>query len=631
MLCLSGVGLSFIWAENPFAARIFLPTSAGLASLFALLFTRAFLNIKSFAPLIDPLVKVVSVLAVTMIIASWLNPEYGAQLSSWLGGLVIILLLTTGLFGLVNGVIIARYFVFAWTAFIVGTLLYVLSLFDVVAVTGVTNHSIQVGSALEVLLLSFALAHRIKVERTLKIQAIRKQYKAEQQMKHLELQTLKEAMHDSITKMPNESLLKNRLEEIMSGHILQRFALVSLHYPQIKEIASTMGRVLAERMLSLQVDRINQALLQCPESILIEEKPPACLAVAELGSIAFLMDIHKIDAPIRLHVETLINEQDNIIETENMCITLNWLCGIAVFPEHGERPEQLLQHAYAARDCNVSRNEYVQLYNHEISEYSHRRLALMGALALALNRRELQVYLQPQLRSDDLELVGAEVLVRWPSRTFGNVPTTEFIDIAEQIGLMDQLSKYVVLEAFRVMTKLHNNGLAISLSINLSVQNLASDKFINFIIEQAERHKLPFEYLIFEVTETSMMQNIQSVVSNLKKLTQVGCRIALDDFGTGYSSLAYLSRLPFHELKIDQSFITHILSNSNDLRIVENTLKLAQALNLETVAEGIEDVATLQAIIQLGCERVQGYYCGKPMSANEFCEWSLDLVAEKQI
>lgn len=199
------------------------------------------------------------------------------------------------------------------------------------------------------------------------------------------------------------------------------------------------------------------------------------------------------------------------------------------------------------------------------------------------------------------------------------------IEIAENAGLIDLLSRYVVTQAWKTMQTLQERDLNITCSINLSVQNLTNSQFVSFALTGIREHAIPVNRVIFEVTETSMMHNMEAVIVALLRISNSGCKIALDDFGTGYSSLAYLSRLPIHELKIDQCFISQMNSSQNDLGIVQSTLKLARSLNLEAVAEGVEDNKTRELLGQLGCDRLQGYLFARPMPLEKFCSWAMAI------
>ncbi|SFM32990.1 EAL domain-containing protein [Marinobacter zhejiangensis] len=619
-LCISGVGSAWLWAGEPLLTRYALPISTGLVSLFALMFARSFLKWQEISSRWDLSMKVAAGLAGVLIVYTWIDPVHGAFLAGLLGTIVIILLIAVGIAGLKAGVAIARYFVLAWTTFAIGAALYLMSVFNLLPVNIITNHAMQVGSAAEVLLLSFALAHRIKDERARKLAALRRQQMAEHQVRDLEMRSLELAMHDSTTKMPNASLLNQRLQAQMN--LEKRVALTLVHYPQVKEIASSMGHRLAEEMFCQLVKKLNQTLNGLSGAICLEQTPPAFIAIPEFGSVAFLIDVNELEGALEPFVEQVVGHHEVSVRSVRLPVFMNLHCGVAVAPEHGDSTEILYQHASAARDRSESSKDPVQFYNDEISDFARRRLDLLTALPPAIEAGEMELYLQPQMGSDGRELVGAEMLLRWQSPRFGPVPTWELIEIAESAGLMDLLSRHVVALAWKTMQNLRARELDITCSINLSVQNLTNSRFVPYALAGIREHGIPTNRVIFEVTETSMMHNMDAVIGSLLLIADSGCRIALDDFGTGYSSLAYLSRLPIHELKIDRCFISQMCTSRNDLGIVQNTLKLARTLNLEAVAEGVEDSATMELLSQLGCHRLQGYLFAKPMPVEEFLEWA---------
>ena len=623
MLCISGLGSAYLWPQAPSLTRYALPISTGLLSLWALLFARSFLRWPGFSTRLDSIMKTTSVLAAMLVVYTLIDPLHSAQLAALLGGLVITLLISAGVLGLMAGVVIARYFVLAWAAFAAGVCLYLLNVFNLLPVNAFTNHTMQVGSAAEVLLLSFALAHRIKEERAHKINALQRQQEAERQVRKLELETLEQAMHDSLTRMPNTSLLNQRLQKIVIGDT--QVALVLVEYPQIKEIASSMGHSLAEDMFRQLVNKLNHALTESAVVICLKRQGAAHLAIPEFGSIAFLIDMTRFESSLEPFIEQLTGYHEVSVNAVKLPLFRNLDCGVALYPDHGSTVEALFQNASAARDSSARDNVPVQVYNTEISAYARRRLALLSALPSAIESEELELYLQPQMKASGKELVGAELLLRWHSSQFGQVPTLEFIDIAENAGLMDLLSRFVVEQSWKTMERLRAQGLDITCSVNLSIQNLASESFVTNLLARARNLDAPMNRMIFEVTETCMTHNMDTVIKSLQSIADSGGKIALDDFGTGYSSLAYLSRLPIHELKIDRSFIRDVCTNRNDLWIVESTIKLAHSLNLETVAEGIENAETLALLEKLGCHRVQGYYLARPMPLDEFLDWALNI------
>ncbi|GGX41488.1 hypothetical protein GCM10007392_05510 [Saccharospirillum salsuginis] len=620
MLCVSGLGVTLLWSPEPLVTRYVLPISTGFLTLFAILFARAFLRWPGgVSRRLERSMRITAGLAVLLILYTAVNPIHGARLAGLLGALVLAMLIIAGSVRLRAGVVIARYFVAAWASFTLGAALYLLNVFDLIPVNAFTNHAIQVGSVAEVLLLSFALAHRIKEERAHKLVALERQHRAEGQVQKMVVDALENAVHDSVTKMPNAAMLNHRLQELLPG--TRKIATVIVNYPQVRQIALSMGHSLAETMFRELANKLNGALANSGMVVCLEDKSAAHIATPELGSVAFLMRIDSSHIPLETQVEGLVGQCEVSVNTVKLPTRLNMHCGIALHPDHGSHATTLYKYAWAALDSSVRTQVPVQLYSQEISAFAERRLALMSALLPAIEAGEMTIYLQPQIDCATGSVVGAEVLLRWFSPEFGQVPTWEVIDIAENASLMDQVTRFVVIQTLETIQRFQLQNLDIRFSINLSVQNLITSDCIRFILDETRNRSIPLDRLVVEVTETAMMQKMDTVIVSLNQFTGAGGRVALDDFGTGYSSLAYLSRLPISELKIDKSFIRNMRLNKNDLWIVENTIKLAKTLNLVTVAEGIEDREALDLVRQLGCSHAQGYYFSRPMPVDEFCAW----------
>jgi len=627
MLTLSGLGSAYVWPQDPTFHRYVLPTCTALSVIWALLFTRRFLYWRGFPARLNGVMATTAGFALVLILYSWTEPLKGFMWSGLLGGLVVLLVTVAGIRAWVAGVVIARYFVLAWLMFAAGTVLYLLSLFGVIPVSHVSNHAIQIGSGLEAILLCFALAHRIKEERQQKMDALQQRHQAEQQVRALELETLEQATRDPVTRMPNEALLLVRLQELIQTSSSDRsWALVILHFPQMKELSSSLGKGMSESLFRTVTRQLNHIVASSRYATFIDEKQGAYLAVLDFGSLALVCETSEEAGVASNLVSRIMRHFEAAIDISHVAISLDPYAGVACYPQHGERADVLLQHAGAARDEGLRRGERILIYNPELAAYGRRRLALMGALSRAIVNQELELYLQPQMDCSGGGLVGAEILLRWHSPRYGRVAPDEFIEIAESAGLMGQLTRYVVSRALELLSSLNQNDLRLTLSINLSVQNLIEPDFVRFVTECAEKNQVQMSDLILEVTETTLIEKVGVVVDNLEQLTAAGCSIALDDFGTGYSSLAYLSRLPIHELKIDRSFISQMKQSLSNLRIVENTIKLARTLKIETVAEGIEDRETLETVARMGCDRVQGYHISRPMPEAEFRYWALQTA-----
>lgn len=623
MLCISGFGVlhfdhSEIWS------RYVLPVSSNQTACWAILFTLAFLQGSAIQPGLRQLLVATAVVSLLLLPVTFVWPGEGAMLAGLLAVVSVALVIGAGLNAWVNGAVIARYFVLAWAAFSLGAFLYLLNVFSLIPVSQFSNYALQVGSSLEAVLLSFALAHRIKQERQQKLDALEEKSQAEQQMKQAQALALEQALHDALTQQPNDALLMRRVQDLIRHQSsYDAFALVLFYFPQMKEISSSLGRRLAEELFCTVVEELNGALTADRQTIAVEPQSHAFVAVPEFGALVALCAIDDSLDSVQAFARRYLSYYDQAIEIDGISLNLSIVAGVACFPRHGDRADLLLQHACAARDFGLRTDESLTIYSSEIEAFGRRRLLLIGGLIQAVREQELELYLQPQLQCDTQQLVGAEVLLRWNSTRFGVVSPVEFIEIAEEAGLMGMLTRYVIERAFVILRGFQQAGLPMTISINLSIQNLVEPGIVSFVTEQAAQHRINLADVVLEVTETSVSENMETVIDHLQQLASTGCCIALDDYGTGYSSLAYLSRLPIHELKIDRSFIAQMNHSTSDFRIVENTVKLARALEIQTVAEGVEDAPTMEQIVRLGCDRVQGFLLGKPMPLSQFREWVL--------
>ena len=623
MLSISGLGGRYFWEDDALTHYV-LPVSACVTLFWLLCFSLSFLKENSLGFVLRQILRGMCVINLVVVVYVIYVPEKGAFLAGCVGAVSMFLVLAAGISALLSGVEIARYFVCATAAFVCGTALYLANIFGFVEPSQFTNHAFQGGSMLEALLLSFALAHRIKEERRHKLIAMEKMKAAQHAIVQVQEQALQQALHDPITKYPNDSLLLNRLSELIdhrSGY--DSFALAIMYFPQFKEISSSLGRRLAEDLFAQVTSRLNHELSSDIQAIAVEKTERFYIAVPEFGSVAFLAKVGEGYRSMHDLVGHAMLLHETAFEVGGTTTRLKAQCGVATYPKHGDRADLLMQHASAARDYGFRASESITIYSSDIDAFGRRRLAIVGELLNAIRIRELDIYLQPQFDCRGNRLTGAEVLLRWHSEKFGVVSPVEFIEVAEEAGLMPELTRYVIEESFSLLHSFNEGGYILTLSINLSVKNLMEAKLISFVTNTAELHMVNLADIVFEVTETSSSENFETVIENLNQLASTGCSIALDDYGTGYSSLAYLSRLPVHELKIDRSFISQMSRTDSDYRIVENTVKLARALQIQTVAEGVEDQETLSAVVRLGCDRVQGFFLAKPMPVSQFRDWVL--------
>jgi EAL domain-containing protein (putative c-di-GMP-specific phosphodiesterase class I) len=218
-------------------------------------------------------------------------------------------------------------------------------------------------------------------------------------------------------------------------------------------------------------------------------------------------------------------------------------------------------------------------------------------------------------------VVGVEALVRWEHPDFGMLDPAEFVTLVETTGLIDPLTDYVLDRSLAQCRSWLDRDLALSVSVNLSVRNLADAEFPRRVTDALARHQVPAELLGFELTESAVMTDPERALPVLRGLHALGVRIAVDDFGTGYSSLAYLRRLPVDEVKIDKSFVLGLASDLGDLAVVRAIVELGHSLGLTVVAEGVEQDATRDQLVEMGCDVAQGFLISRPLASNRFDSW----------
>jgi EAL domain-containing protein (putative c-di-GMP-specific phosphodiesterase class I) len=254
------------------------------------------------------------------------------------------------------------------------------------------------------------------------------------------------------------------------------------------------------------------------------------------------------------------------------------------------------------------------------------RLALAAALRRAIGADELILFYQPKVDCRSGKLAGVEALVRWEHPELGLVAPDKFITLAEQVGLIKPLTRWVLDAALRQWHTWANGGLRVPIAVNLSAHDVQDEQLPGVVAELLARWDVPASSLKLEITESALVADPWQALKILSELCATGVRVAIDDFGTGYSSLAYLKQLPIHEIKVDRTFVRDMTTQTKDLAIVRSTIELGHNLGLEAVAEGVEDQATLDLLGTLGCDVAQGYHLSRPLPAQQLFEWCRDTL-----
>lgn len=418
------------------------------------------------------------------------------------------------------------------------------------------------------------------------------------------------AHFDALTGLPNRAQLNDLVKFAVS--LAQRnqepVALMFLDLDNFKDINDTLGHSVGDALLVELGRRLRRALR--------EED-----AVSRLGGDEFIFLLYGVDAVGAAHVaQKLLDVIDEPYRIEHYDLNVTDSIGIALYPRDGADLETLLRSADAAmyRAKQEGRHGFC-FFTAEMQARSARQLQLVNALRQALERGQLQVHYQPQVSLRDGRIVGAEALLRWTHQELGSVSPVEFIRAAEDSGLILSIGEWVLRQAARQAKTWMQDGLApLVMAVNLSVVQFRHSDLPNLVTRILGEAGLPPEYLELELTEGVAMHDPQSVIAVMNDLHGRGVRMSIDDFGTGYSSLSQLKKFKVYKLKIDQSFVRDISTDSEDRAIVGAIIHMAQSLGLQTIAEGVETAGQLAFLREQGCDEMQGYFYSKPLPAAEF-------------
>ncbi|GAA5162602.1 EAL domain-containing protein [Viridibacterium curvum] len=424
-------------------------------------------------------------------------------------------------------------------------------------------------------------------------------------MQVLEHQTL----HDSLTLLPNRTHLHRETARAIraASERAQMVALMLLDLNGFKEINDALGHQAGDQIIKLVGERLRD-MLRAHDAL-----------IARLGGdeFAILMRAAETQEQARALAESLCTALREPFEVQGIAIDLAGSIGISFYPHHGDTSNALLRCADVAMYSAKSAVGNLCVYDADLDRHSPKRLAIMTELGSAIAADQLTLHFQPKLDLKTGAWAGCEALVRWQHPQLGQIPPGDFIQFAETTDLIRPLTLWVARRALTCMRDWQYRGICLPVSINLSTRNLLDVTFPDSMAALLEEFAVPPHMLELEITETALMNDPNRAMSVVERLVELGMSFSIDDFGTGYSSLAYLKRLPLRALKIDRSFVSDMLADDHDAIIVRSTIGLAHSLGLQVVAEGVEDVATLDALRDAGCELAQGFVLSRPVPADE--------------
>ena len=421
-----------------------------------------------------------------------------------------------------------------------------------------------------------------------------------------------QALHDGLTSLPNRALLHDRIGQAIrhADRELVPAALAMLDLDRFKEVNDTLGHHYGDQLL-VQVGRRLQGVLREVDT------------VARLGGDEFAVLLPGIGTAdsAAIVARKLQAALESPFVLDGLSLDVEASIGLAMYPDHGEDPDELLQHADIAMYVAKETHTGFVLFDPKLDQHSPRRLTLLGELRQAIDTGQLVLHYQPKVDAHTQLVLGVEALVRWQHPTHGLIPPGDFIPLAERTGLIGPLTHYVLDAALQQCRAWQRTGHELSVAVNVSARRLLDLTFPDEVTALLTRWEVPARLLMVEITEHTIMADPAHALEVLGRLDKMGVQVSIDDFGTGYSSMAHLKSLPVHELKVDRSFVSQMVSNTRDAVIVRSTVDLGRNLGLRVVAEGVEDSLTLQQLDVLGCDAIQGYYISRPMPSHDLIPW----------
>jgi diguanylate cyclase (GGDEF)-like protein len=417
------------------------------------------------------------------------------------------------------------------------------------------------------------------------------------------------AEYDALTGLVNRNTLHAGLASLIAAaqRRSSEVALLVLGLDGFQQINNMLGHSAGDLVLRAVAERLTE--VDCK----------AVVARLSGDEFAIALDCAEAGETIAAFAERIARAFEAPLVTGARQHRVRISIGVAVYPDGGENADELLSNGHLAlsRAKATRRGSHV-IFESAIRQELENRLTLESELALAADRGEFELFYQPQVRLVGGGLVGAEALIRWRHPVRGYVSPGEFMPVVNTSALSERIANWVMETACRQARAWELSGNAVRVAINLSPSQLHSGDLAHSVAELLKTTGLTPSLLEIEVTEDILLHDEGRVLDIFKRIQQLGVRVLFDDFGTGYASLSYLKKFPLDGLKIDRSFVLDLLADSDDAAIVGSTIGLSKQLGLTVVAEGIENRATADFLVSMGCEEGQGYFFGRPMPADAF-------------
>lgn len=437
-----------------------------------------------------------------------------------------------------------------------------------------------------------------------------------------EKQVSRIAFYDELTMLPNRVLFQDRLTQVIAraGRYHEKLGLLLLDVDNFKRINDSFEHRIGDTLLREIAARLRSCLRKT-DSVARASEGLDTNTIARLGGdeFAVLLSAIKNFGDASLVARRIIDELSLPFSINNREMFITVSIGIGIYPQDGRDFDTLLKNTdtamYYAKE--QGRNQY-QYYEREMNASALEKITMESDLRKATEREELLLYYQPQVNAISGKIAGMEALIRWRHNERGMIAPMDFIPLAEQTGLINPITTWVIETACQQHVAWQRSGVpTVPVSVNLTSHQFIQDDFIETIVRIMSVTGIKPQNLMLEITESTLMEDTELAISNLHTLTEMGLRLIVDDFGTGYSSLSYLKRFPIYAIKIDRSFIKDIVTNTNDAAIANAIISVANTLGMKVIAEGVETRQQYEYLREHGCDKMQGYLFSRPLPAEE--------------
>jgi len=493
----------------------------------------------------------------------------------------------------------AKYYFFSWIPFLIGAAVQPLMLLNHLEYSFVTRNAFFLGVLFEVSFMSLALAER---------------------MRRNEQERLTDIGYHQTTKLPRKLCLENAIDKLILKKT-GKFSVLVIQPEQIEKISLYVHDEMNSELYK-RLSRYLTPLFAYNDAIvdLTNKKEKICLLDGK--SLAILLNYKKSNQPISVLIKSIQDVVGEAYQIDQLKLPLSCVVGIANYPENGETAHHMINNAQLSiKDAQLTNKKWAY-FEVESSDKASYFLKLASDIDQALTNGEFELFHQPQIDLKTLRVCGSECLIRWNHTTEGFIPPKIFIPIAEDIGMINKITLWVVKQALFQHQEIVDAGNKNHMvSINISGRDISSDQFFNSMFDIIEQSEISADKIILELTESSTFTDNEQALEVLEKLNDLGITISIDDFGTGYSSLSYINKLPFQELKIDRQFVENVCESVKRRIITETTVKMAKGLSLEVVAEGINSKLDEDTLRKYGCDIGQGFYYSEPKPLEDYLVW----------